>query len=293
MPEKAHEPSRALERLQREIAAHGCSDRAIALFRQLICDYFKSHGRDLAWRRTRDPYRIFVSEIMLQQTQVSRVETKYQEFIAAFPDFETLAAAPLRDVLGVWQGMGYNRRARALKEAAERVVQEFGGHLPGDEAVLATLPGIGKATASSIAAFAFNRPVVFIETNIRRVFIHCFFHDAQRVRDEDILPLVQKTLHPEHPREWYWALMDYGTMLKTRVENPNRQSASYKKQTSFEGSDRQLRGKVLRLLLEEGEMDEAELAAHLADEDMRLERILAALEKEGFLIREGGQLRIA
>jgi A/G-specific adenine glycosylase len=293
MPEKADEDSEGIERLRAEIAAHGCSDRAIALFRKLICDYFRTYGRDLAWRRTRDPYRIFVSEIMLQQTQVSRVAIKYPEFIAAFPDFESLAAAPLRDVLAVWQGMGYNRRARSLKEAAERVMQEFGGNLPGDEAVLTTLPGIGPATASSIAAFAFNRPVVFIETNIRRVFIHCFFHDAQGVRDKDILPLVRRMLHPTHPREWYWGLMDYGSMLKNRGENPNRRSAAYKKQAPFEGSDRQLRGMVLRLLLDEGETSEEDLAVRLDGEDGRLVRILADLEEEGFLIRDRGRLRIA
>ncbi len=293
MPEEAHEHSREIERLREEIAAHGCSKQAITLFQNLICDYFRAHGRDLEWRRTRDPYRIFVSEIMLQQTQVSRVENKYPEFIAAFPDFESLATAPLRDVLAVWQGMGYNRRARALKDGAERVVREFGGSLPHDETVLATLPGIGKATAASIAAFAFNRPVVFIETNIRRVFIHCFFAGAKGVRDRDILPLVQRTLLPDHPREWYWALMDYGSALRARGENPNHQSAEYKKQAPFAGSDRELRGKILRLLLDSGDMSEAELAMLLAGEAGRLERILTGLEKEGLVIREEGRLRIA
>jgi A/G-specific adenine glycosylase len=215
MPEEACEDTTNLDRLREEVSAHGCSERAVALFRRLICDHFRRHGRDLAWRRTRDPYRIFVSEIMLQQTQVPRVEARYPEFIAAFPDFGSLAAAPLRDVLAVWQGMGYNRRARALKESAERVVREFGGRLPEDESVLATFPGIGPATAASIAAFAFNHPVVFIETNIRRVFIHCFFADAEGVRDRDIIALVQRTLLPDHSREWYWALMDYGSMITT------------------------------------------------------------------------------
>jgi A/G-specific adenine glycosylase len=292
MPEGANEDATKLDRLRGEVATHGCSERAVALFRQLICDYFRTHGRDLAWRRTRDPYRIFVSEIMLQQTQVPRVEARYPEFIAAFPDFGSLAAAPLRDVLAVWQGMGYNRRARALKESAERVVREFGGRLPEDESVLATFPGIGPATAASIAAFAFNRPVVFIETNIRRVFIHCFFADAEGVRDRDILPLVERTLPPDHPREWYWALMDYGSMLKTRIENPNRRSAAYRKQAPFEGSDRQLRGRILRLLLEEGEMGEAELTVPLSGERGRLKRILAGLEREGLVIRNGEKLRI-
>jgi A/G-specific adenine glycosylase len=293
MPEEAHEHLQEIGHLREEIAAHGCSEQAINLFQNLICDYFRAHGRDLEWRRTRDPYRIFVSEIMLQQTQVSRVENKYPDFIAAFPDFESLATAPLRDVLAVWQGMGYNRRARVLKDGAERVVREFGGRLPHDETVLATLPGIGKATAASIAAFAFNRPVVFIETNIRRVFIHCFFAGAKGVRDRDILPLVQRTLLPGHSREWYWALMDYGSMLRARGENPNHRSAEYKKQAPFKGSDRELRGKILRLLLDSGDMSEAEVAVLLPGEAGRLERVLTGLEKEGLVIREESRLRIA
>lgn len=292
MPDEACEDPTELDRLRDEVAAHGCSERAVALFRKLVCGYFERQGRDLAWRRTRDPYRIFVSEIMLQQTQVSRVEARYPGFIAAFPDFGSLAAASLRDVLAAWQGMGYNRRARALKESAERVVGEFGGRLPEDEAVLATFPGIGQATAASIAAFAFNRPVVFIETNIRRVFIHCFFADAEGVRDRDILPLVARTLPPGRSREWYWALMDYGSMLKGCSENPNRRSAAYKKQSPFEGSDRQVRGNILRVLLEKGEMGDAELGGLLSIEAGRLKRILDGLEREGLVVRKGGRLRI-
>lgn len=292
MPDEACEDPTELDRLRDEVAAHGCSELAVALFRKLVCGYFERQGRDLAWRRTRDPYRIFVSEIMLQQTQVSRVEARYPGFISAFPDFGSLAAASLRDVLAAWQGMGYNRRARALKESAERVVDEFGGRLPEDEAVLATFPGIGQATAASIAAFAFNRPVVFIETNIRRVFIHCFFADAEGVRDRDILPLVARTLPPGRSREWYWALMDYGSMLKGCSENPNRRSAAYKKQSPFEGSDRQVRGNILRVLLEKGEMGDAELGGLLSIEAGRLKRILDGLEREGLVVRKGGRLRI-
>ena len=143
-------------------------------FRKMVLTYYADHGRDLAWRTTTDPYRILVSEIMLQQTQVERVTVKYPAFIAAFPDFPSLAGAPLSDVLAVWQGMGYNRRAISLQKCARRVVEEYDTSLPQDPEVLETFPGIGRATAASICAFAFNMPVIFIETNIRRVFIHFF-----------------------------------------------------------------------------------------------------------------------
>ena len=187
---------------------------------------------------------------MLQQTQVERVTTKYSEFIAAFPDFTSLANASLQEVLRVWQGMGYNRRAVALKEIAVRVIRDFNGMLPDSVDVLATLPGIGRATASSIAAFAFNLPAVFIETNIRRVFIHFFFQDKQNIKDPDILLLVEKTLDRRNPGAWYHALMDYGVLLKRQFPGLNKRSAHYQKQTPFQGSNRQMRGRILKTLIE-------------------------------------------
>jgi A/G-specific adenine glycosylase len=188
----------------------------ISLFQQMVLDYYRDHGRPMAWRDTTDPYRIFVSEIMLQQTQVERVTVKYPEFLTAFPDFRTLAQAPLADILAAWQGMGYNRRALSLQKCAQRVMDEYSGTLPADVDTLATFPGIGRATASSICAFAFNMPVVFIETNIRRVFIHYFFPDADAISDIEILPLAEKSVYRENPRVWYWALMDLGTALKKK-----------------------------------------------------------------------------
>ncbi len=221
----------------------------IRKFRSVIYGYYRNHRRDFPWRRTDDPYHILVSEIMLQQTQVARAAEKFTEFIDAFPAVEALAAAPLSRVLAAWQGMGYNRRARYLYELAAAVVKEHGGRVPDDPEALARLPGIGRATAASICAFAFNRPVVFIETNIRAVFIHFFFHESRRVSDRDILPLVEAALDRKEPRHWYSALMDYGAMLKRRHPNPSRKSAHHQKQKPFEGSRRQLRGQVLRALL--------------------------------------------
>lgn len=262
-------------------------------FRKAVLDYYHHYGRDLAWRKTADPYHILVAEIMLQQTQVERVAVKYPEFIAAFPGFPALASAPLCDILALWQGMGYNRRAIALQQCARKVTGEFHGELPRDPAILATFPGIGRATAASICAFAFNMPVVFIETNIRRVFIHYFFRDADTVDDRGILPLAEKALERKDPRTWYNALMDLGTDLRRVTKNPNRRSRHYTRQDAFEGSDRKIRGGILRMLLAENHMTLEEITGRFSGETGRIDRILGDLEHEGFIVRAGNGYTIA
>ncbi len=259
-------------------------------FKRSIWSHYRTHGRHaLLWRKpahVHDPYRIFVSEVMLQQTQVSRVEVKYPQFIKQFPTFRALARARTSEVLRAWQGMGYNRRALNLKRAAEVVVREYRGALPRDPALLYALPGIGAATAGSIAAFAFNAPIPFIETNIRRVFIHFFFPRAKKVRDETIMALVRKTLDTENPREWYYALMDYGTHLaRIAPKNPNRKSARYRKQPAFKGSRRALRGAILKSLLKEGAMNGAALAHVLQEPRERVESVLEELCAEKFIVK--------
>ena len=189
------------------------------------------------------------------------------------------------------RGLGYNRRAVALKKTGQTVVDEHGGKLPDDVLTLKTFPGIGITTASEIAAFAFHRPVVFIETNIRRVFLHFFFRDSEGIRDKDLLPLVEKTLDRSDPRNWYYALMDFGVMLKRVVINPNRRSAHYTRQSRFEGSDRQIRGEILRLLLAREEVFESKAAILLDADEARVERILGELKKEGFHPKYGRQAR--
>ncbi|MCK9593927.1 MAG: A/G-specific adenine glycosylase [Methanoregula sp.] len=256
-------------------------------FQQMVMSYYEQHGRDLEWRNTTDPYHILVSEIMLQQTQVERVTRKFPEFISSFPDFAALAAAPLADILAVWQGMGYNRRAIALQRCAIRVMTDYQGCLPDDVETLATFPGIGRATAASIGAFAFNTSVVFIETNIRRVFIHFFFPHSEKVCDAEILPLVEQTLYRENPRVWYWALMDLGSALKNTVTNPNRRSAHYSQQSSFEGSDRKIRGNILKILLKAHFLEEEELFIRLDEDPDRIMSILGNLKEEGFIQRIG------
>lgn len=226
-----------------------------------------------------------VSEVMLQQTQVSRVIPKYEAFIQALPDFRSLAKASTAQVLELWQGLGYNRRALNLQRAAQVIMKEYGGKLPHDPAKLVELPGIGKGTAGSIAAFAFNEPVVFIETNIRRVFINHFFADTERVSDAQIMPLIEVSLDHTKAREWYWALMDYGAWLGANkaVINPNRASRHYTRQSTFEGSQRQLRGALLRYLLANQQAKTTQLKQKF--DDSRLDKVLAELTHEGFIVQ--------
>ena len=243
-------------------------------------------------RETRDPYKILVSEIMLQQTQVSRVLEKYGSFLKSFPTIRELAHAASGDVLRAWQGLGYNRRALLLKRCAEEVVERFGGVIPQERADLESLPGIGKATAGSMRAFAFNKPDVFIETNIRSVYIHHFFGDRSDVIDAALVPYIAKTLDRKNPREWYYALMDYGVYLKSIMPNPNRKSRHYTRQSRFEGSDRQIRGRALKILTEKRLVPKASLYKALGGDRERLEIIIAGLIKEGLIHMVGGKFFI-
>ncbi len=254
-------------------------------FKKTIRDYHKKHGRHaLPWRKTQDPYKILVSEYMLQQTQVGRVITKYELFMKIFPTFKKLARANNHDVLKAWQGLGYNRRALYLKQTAEIVDKKYNGVLPPSTHILEELPGIGPNTAAAICAYSFNIPVTFIETNIRRIFIHFFFaHTKRKITDEEILELVEKTLDRKNPRQWYSALMDYGTYLKSRVENPNRKSKTYAKQSKFKGSDREIRGKILRLLLNGKSVSQKKLISELQEKEDRVKKILETLVKDGFI----------
>lgn len=254
-------------------------------FQKLVWDFYKNSGRILPWRKTKNPYKILVSEVMLQQTQVSRVEQKYAEFIKEFPTLEALAQASFGSVLKVWQGMGYNRRALALKRLSEAVLGDFKGKLPRDRKSLESLPGIGKYTAGAVRAFAFNEPEVFIETNIRRVFIHHFFQDREGIHDFEILPIVEQALSKENPREWYWALMDYGSVLKKEVENPNKKSRHYVKQKPFKGSHREVRGKVLRLLNSQEKVTAKKCSEILKVAPEKILGVLTELANEGFIVR--------
>ena len=275
------------------------SAAGVTRFRAHVYARYRRHRRTLAWRATRDPYAILVSEVMLQQTQVARVTRYYPPFLARFPDPASLARASLRAVLEQWSGLGYNRRALALQRAAQAVVRDHGGRVPADSAALQRLPGVGPATTGALLAFAFERPVVFIETNIRRVYLDQFFAGAAPVPDRALLPLVARTLDREHPRRWYYALMDYGAALGRRGPNPNRRSAHYSRQSVFAGSNRQLRGLVLRLLTEQRCLSCPELRLRCAANGLtgvsgeRLTAVVDALVAERFLQRRGALVCIA
>jgi A/G-specific adenine glycosylase len=229
---------------------------------------------------------------MLQQTQVPRVMERYGGFLEAFPDPAALARAPLAEALALWQGLGYNRRCLGLHRAASQIVMRFGGRVPRSLEDLVSLPGVGPYTARAVAAFAFDQPVAFIETNIRRVFIHWFFPGRRNVHDREILPLVERTVDRRRPGEWYNALMDYGAWLAGRVENPNRRSAHHARQAAFEGSRRQLRGKLLALLVDGRPRRIGTLARVTGASEGRLVPIARELEAEGFLAVHRGCYRV-
>ena len=268
--------------------------------------------RDLPWRRTRDPYAIWVSEVMLQQTQVARVDGRWQRWLERFPDTAVLADADAGDVLEEWQGLGYNRRALSLARAA-RMIEDAGGEFPREERDLVALPGIGPATAAGIRAFAFDLPGVYLETNVRTVFLHELFPDAHDVPDSALVPLVREACPgfaaacgaERGPRAWYYALLDYGAFLKQTLPNPSRRSRTHARQSRFEGSHRQKRAELVRVLLDARrlgvartrddlarELDAVEVAAGRPPVDGdELDRILAELEREGFCARDGEAYR--
>jgi len=232
------------------------------------------------------PYSILVSELMLQQTQVDRVRPKYRDFMFAFPKESDLAESDLGTVLRYWQGLGYNRRAKYLWEAAKRVVEL--GTFPTSMEDLQKLPGVGPYTAGAIAAFAYNQPVVMLETNIRAVFLHHYFPEETEVDDEHLLPLVNQTVDRSYPREWYWALMDYGSYLKSVLPNPTRQSKSYSKQSTFKGSKRQVRGEIIRTLALSHALTKHQLELAITGKQEYLQPALTALVAEGLVSEKSG-----
>ena len=257
--------------------------------------YYRQHGRhDLPWRVPEanglfDPYKILVSEFMLQQTQVLRVIPKYHAFLRQFPALPSLARARLGHVLVAWQGLGYNRRAKYLWQAAGIIRDRSNGLVPNDQAALEHLPGIGANTAGAIRAYAFNEPAIFIETNIRTAYIHHFFRRETDVPDGAIRALLEATLDRANPRQFYWALMDYGAHVKQTAGNAARASTTYAKQSRFHGSLRQIRGQVLRTLAE-GPADVQALTTTL--DDPRAARVLADLTAEGLIREDHGRYRL-
>jgi A/G-specific adenine glycosylase len=258
----------------------------ISKFQKIVWDFYRTRRRAMPWRAEPTPYYVMVSELMLQQTQVARVMGKFPVFVRRFPTIQDLAAAQLGEVLEVWSGLGYNRRAKFLWQAAQVVVRDFGGEIPRGQKELVKLPGIGVNTAGAILAYAYNEPAVFIETNVRTVFIHHFFDDNMNaVADDELRQVVAAALPLENPREWYWAVMDYGTELKSSIGAQLHRVKNYRPQSTFKGSRREVRGKVIKTLVEQRGATMQDLSALIFDE--RLEEVCESLVAEGMITRRG------
>lgn len=268
-----------------------------AAFQKMVWNYYQAHNRaDLPWRRKITPYRIWISEVMLQQTQVGRVVDFFNAWMKAFPTIRALANAPQIDVLKQWKGLGYNSRALRLKRAAEIIMKDRGGKFPKTLEQISELPGIGPYTAGAIMAFAYDEKVTMIETNIRRAYLHHFFRDTANIHDREILQLIEQTLPDKNFREWYWALMDYGSYLGRTIPNPNKKSRHYTVQKKFEGSDRQIRGKILGMLLVSKKAISIETVYAgvdaLSNDFERVDAIIASLGDEGFIKYKSGMVSI-
>lgn len=270
-------------------------------FQGIILENYRKMARRFPWRETYNPYYIFVSEFMLQQTQAERVVQKYEIFISKYPDFGSLAQASLEDVMKIWQGLGYNRRAVWMKKAAEQIYRNYNGILPKDPKILESFKGIGHATAREMVTFSYNIRAPFIETNIRRVYIYFFFAESREIDDKEILELVDQTIYDNNPREWFYALMDYGVMLKKKFpkENPNIRSVKYSKRSKFDGSNRQLRGKILKLIIDSSGIEIDHLISHILQNSESIwnreliMRNIAKMQNEGIIRVVNSQLFIA
>ena len=259
-------------------------------FRVEVWEYGRKLYREMPWREDTRPYYVLVSELMLQQTQVDRVVPKFHAFIAAFPNEKVLASASLAEVLKLWSGLGYNRRAKFLHEAAKKIVAEFNSEFPRTKKELVSLPGVGANTAGAILTYAFNQVSPFIETNVRTVFFHHFFENREAIADKEIMEVLEHAVDHEHPREFYWALMDYGTYLKKQGAGKIALSKHYKRQSALKGSVREVRGQIIRLLASADETIDTVKARLMVDE--RFTPALEGLIKDGLVQQKGNVLHL-
>lgn len=265
--------------------------QTIQSFKKTVTMYYSHHARSFPWRETRNPYHILVSEYMLQQTQTERVIPKYLSFLSAFPSVESLANAPFAEVISLWQGLGYNRRARYLHSTAKEIHNTYNGIIPSATDSLLDLPGIGPYTASAIATFAYNKPTIMIETNIRTSVIYHFFPNRRIVRDSVIRPILAESLD-ENPRDWYYALMDYGAMIKKTYGNFGSRSTSFSKQSMFKGSDREKRGMIIRYLTNHDTMPITIVPQYINTDTEHSERIITKLVNDGLITIDDSSLII-
>lgn len=261
-------------------------------FQRMILDWGRDNRRDMPWRDTRAPYRILISEVMLQQTQVSRVLPIYEKFLREFPTLEALAASSQAALLRTWQGLGYWNRALRLRDAARMIVDDFGGQFPQDPTTLRKLPGVGPYTAGAVACFAFGCAEPFLDTNIRRVYLFFFFPGEDDVPDSQIMEIARRAVLADDPREWGYALFDYGA-TELRDRTINRRSRHYSRQSAFEGSFRSFRTQALRHVLSQQDavISRTELEQFVGnllangDHSYTPQEVVSALVHDGFLRR--------
>jgi len=261
-------------------------------FREIVLNNYRQAGRKFPWRGA-DPWGVTVSEYMLQQTQVERVIPYWEKWMSLWPQPRDLAKASLEDAMRAWSGLGYNKRCYNLKCGAAVIDKDFDGKVPDTPKTLLNLPGVGPYMSGAIACFAYNYPVVFIETNIRSAVIHCFFPDRDDVKDSEIIPILEDLLDRDDARTWHYALMDYGASIKKTTENPGRRSAHYVKQSSFVGSFRQARGKVIQALVSMGPGNAEEIGLASGLDGEKLYRVLEKLKTESMVAEEKGIYRIS
>ena len=260
------------------------ADEDLVLFREGILAFYRANKRKFAWRETSDPYRILLSEVMLQQTQTSRVEPKYEEFLSLWPDFSSFSSVSTEMLLSHWKGLGYNRRALNLRKAA-RMTEQWNWTIPNDAELIIKMPGVGESTRAALLSFCYNEKSIYLETNIRRVLLTCFYEHQSNIHDKELKSLLSRlSLLTDDMKNWYYALMDYGVLLKNLFPNANVRSAHYTKQKKFENSNRQIRGQLIHLLTDTGPKDLAMVHRLLPlFEEERIDTCLMQLKDEGFV----------
>jgi A/G-specific adenine glycosylase len=260
------------------------SPERIQEFQKKVLSFYKKNGRMLPWRETTDPYKILLSELMLQQTQVNRVIRYYESWIARWPTIHALASASRVEVLQAWMGLGYNTRAMNLHKAARKIVTQFDSDVLEAMRQYKEIPGVGRYTSQAVQIFATNADLVTVDTNIRRIFIK-EFHLPETVSDKELWMLAERCLPNGRSREWHNALMDYGalhlTAQKTGIKSKTRQSR-------FEGSDRQLRARIIRILLQNDE-SLMNISRILNVERTWLQRILEKLISEDIILKKNNR----
>jgi len=251
------------------------SSKVIQRFQKKVFTFYRRNKRQLPWRMTKDPYKILLSEFMLQQTQVNRVVSYYEKWIARWPTIQALAAAPLPEILQMWMGLGYNTRAVYLHRTAKKIVTEFEGDVLKAVTQYKQLPGIGKYTSQAVQIFVGNADMVTIDTNIRRIFIS-EFDLVETISDKELWLLAEACLPRGKSRDWHNALMDYGALHLTAHRTGIRPKTQ---QSRFEGSNRQIRAKILRCLLTEN-MSISKLEKNVGVEHARLRLVLEKMRTE-------------